>query len=74
MLWIPIIEVGFGPQALAAAKERAEKIGGARLIADVLGFYRLPIGVRGWLFPAHLDDTDVVCARGWIVRRSCSDQ
>jgi hypothetical protein len=63
MLWIPIIEVGFGRQAVAKAKERAANIGGSRLIVDVLGFYRLPIGVRGWLFPAHLDDTDVVCTR-----------
>jgi hypothetical protein len=23
----------------------------------------LPLGIKGWVFPAHLDDTDVICVR-----------
>ena len=28
-----------------------------------LDCYDLPIGIKGWLFPAHLDDTQIVALR-----------
>lgn len=61
VLWIPIHEVGDGPSGMAEARAEADHFGGLRLIHDVTDFYRLPLGIKGWLFPAHLDDTDVVC-------------
>ena len=63
ILWIPIYEISPGPGGLAAAKTQEALHGGPRLIRDVTGFFVLPIGIKGWLFPAHLDDTDVVCTR-----------
>jgi hypothetical protein len=62
VLWIPIYEVGDGPESIADAEAKAVRLGGPRLIHDVTDYYRLPLGIKGWLFPAHLDDTDVVCA------------
>lgn len=41
---------------MAQAKVEAGHFGGPRLIDDVTDFYQLPIGIKGWLFPAHLDD------------------
>lgn len=61
MLWIPICEVADTPMGIDAARQMAEQIGGPKLIRDESDLLALPIGIRGWLFPAHLDDTDVVC-------------
>lgn len=61
ILWIPIYEVGAGPSGMANARAEAERFGGPRLIRDEADFLALPLGVKGWLFPAHRDDTDVIC-------------
>ncbi len=61
VLWIPIYEVADNAAGIADAMAEFAHFGGARLIGDVRKFFLLPIGIKGWLFPAHLDDTDVVC-------------
>ena len=63
VMWIPIYEVAPGPDGLARARAHADEHGGARLIPSLPDCMRLPIGIKGWLFPAHLDDTDVICTR-----------
>lgn len=63
ILWIPIYEVTNDPTGIAEARAEMAHFGGQRLIRDVTDFYSLPIGIKGWLWPAHLDDTDVVCMR-----------
>ena len=61
VLWIPIYEVADTPTGIADATALAERHGGPRLIRDEADLLTLPRGVKGWLFPAHLDDTDVIC-------------
>lgn len=61
VLWIPIYEVADTPTGIAEATAMAERHGGPRLIRDEADFLALPLGIKGWLFPAHLDDTDVIC-------------
>ncbi|MER2622455.1 MAG: hypothetical protein ABTS22_00770 [Accumulibacter sp.] len=63
ILWIPIYEATDEPTGIADAKAEMAHYGGQRLIRDVTDFCHLPVGIKGWLFPAHLDDTDVVCTR-----------
>jgi hypothetical protein len=63
ILWIPIYEATDEPTGIADAKAEMAHYGGQRLIRDVTDFCQLPVGIKGWLFPAHLDDTDVVCTR-----------
>lgn len=63
VLWVPIYEVADGPDGIADARDEAKHFGGSRPIHEFTDFYRLPIGLKGWVFPAHLDDTDVVCLR-----------
>jgi len=63
ILWIPIYEVANELTGIADAKAERAHFGEPQLICDVTDFYHLPIGIKGWLFPAHLDDTDVVCMR-----------
>lgn len=61
VLWIPIYEVADGSDGMADTRDEAKHFGGSRPIHDFSDFYRLPLGLKGWLFPAHLDDTDVIC-------------
>ena len=61
VLWIPIYEVADGPDGIADARAEAEHFGGPRPIHDITDFYSLPVGLKGWLFPAHQDDTNVIC-------------
>lgn len=63
LMWIPIIEVGSGPDGAARAQDAAAAIGGPRLLTGIDGLRRLPQGIKGWLLPAHLDDTCVVVVR-----------
>lgn len=63
VLWIPIYEVSEEPSGLADAHAEFEHFGSARLIRDVADFFALPLAIKGWLFPAHRDDTDVICIR-----------
>lgn len=65
LLWVPIFEVDGGPGALAKAQADAQKITqrGPYVVRQITDLYWLPIGIRGWLIPAHLEDTDVVCMR-----------
>lgn len=63
VLWIPIVEVSEAPTGLADAQAEFEHFGSARLIRDVADFLALPLAIKGWLFPAHQDDTDVICIR-----------
>ncbi len=63
MLWIPIYEVEPGPDGWAKALALEAKHGGARRLSCYRHLFKLPIGIKGWLFPAHLGDTDVVFFR-----------
>jgi len=63
VLWIPIIEVGPGRDGAEQARLDAEQIGEARLLRAMADLAGLPLGIKGWLFPAHLDDTCVVACR-----------
>ena len=63
MVWIPIIERGPGPRSAITMQEGITTLDGPFVIVDAWGFYCLPIGVKGWLIPAHQDDTDVICMR-----------
>lgn len=63
VLWIPIVEVGDEPDAIARARAQAEALGKPCLLHCIEEFACLPDGVRGWVFPAHLDDTCVVAQR-----------
>jgi len=63
ILWIPIYEVGPEPDGLEIAKAEHAHFGDGRLVRDVSDLYLLPQGIKGWLFPAHLDDTTVICMR-----------
>ena len=63
VLWIPIHEVSDGPEGLKYAQAEAAHLGGSRLLRGWLDCYDLPIGIKGWLFPAHLDDTQIVALR-----------
>lgn len=61
VLWIPIVEVGDEPDAIARAE--AEAFGKPYLLQSIEAFSQIPDGVRGWVFPAHLDDTYTVAQR-----------
>lgn len=63
VLWIPIVEVGDEPDALARAQAEAEAFGKPYLLESIEAFAQIPDGVRGWVFPAHLDDTYTVAQR-----------
>lgn len=63
ILWIPIYEVSDEPTGIADARAEKAHFGGPRMIRNVTDFYTLPLGIKGWVFPAHLDDTDVICVR-----------
>ena len=63
ILWIPIYEVADGLDGIAEARAEAEHLGGSLPIHDITDFYSLPLGLKGWVFPAHLEDTDVICLR-----------
>jgi hypothetical protein len=63
VLWIPIYEVASTTTGIAEATAMAERHGEPRLIRAETDFLALPLGIKGWLFPAHLDDTAVVCVR-----------
>ncbi len=63
VLWIPIVEVGEGPDAIARAQAEADALGKPYLLRSIEEFARIPDGVRGWVFPAHLDDTTVIATR-----------
>ena len=63
VLWIPIYEVSQGPNGLADANAEMSHFGGYKLLNDVTDLFHLPLGIKGWLFPAHLDDTEVICIR-----------
>ena len=63
VLWIPIVEVGDEPDAIARAQAEADALGKPCLLRSIEEFARIPDGVRGWVFPAHLDDTCVVAQR-----------
>lgn len=63
VLWIPIVEVGDGPDAIARAQAEADALGQPCLLRSLDEFARIPDGVRGWVFPAHLDDTYAIALR-----------
>ena len=65
LLWVPIFEVDDRSGALAEAQADAEKITdrGPSVVRQLTDLYWLPLGIRGWLIPAHLDDTNVICMR-----------
>ena len=65
LLWVPIFEVDDRSGALAEAQADAEKITdrGPYVVRQLTDLYWLPLGIRGWLIPAHLDDTNVICMR-----------
>jgi len=51
-----------GPHALDMQAE-ADALGKPYLLQSIEEFARIPDGVRGWVFPAHLDDTYAVALR-----------
>ncbi|MBU6995857.1 hypothetical protein [Ferrovum myxofaciens] len=63
ILWIPIYEVSPGPDGWAKALALEARHGDARRFRHFRHLFKLPIGIKGWLFPAHLEDTDVVFLR-----------
>ena len=63
VLWIPIVEVGNEPDAIVQAQAKAEAFGKPYLLQSIEDFARIPDGVRGWVFPAHLNDTYTVAQR-----------
>ena len=63
VLWIPIVEVGNEPDAIVQAQAKAEAFGKPYLLQSIEDFARIPDGVRGWVFPTHLDDTYTVAQR-----------
>ena len=63
VLWIPIVEVGDEPDAVARAQAEAEAFGKPYLLQSIDAFAQIPDGVRGWVFPTHLDDTYTVAQR-----------
>jgi hypothetical protein len=66
ILWIPIYEVSDEPTGLADARTEMAHFGGSRLIREVTDLYALPVGIKGWLFPAHFNDTEVICTRATL--------
>ena len=63
VLWIPIVEVSVQPDAIAQAQAESEVLGKPYLLHSIKDFARIPNGVRGWVFPAHQDDTYTVALR-----------
>ncbi len=63
VMWIPIHEVGPDAEDVAVAKAQMARFPEALPIRVITHLFWLPIGIKGWLFPAHLDNTDVVCTR-----------
>lgn len=60
VLWIPIIEVeGDSAEVRAQALADAEQFQPV-LLTRLPQIFLLPAGIKGWLFPAHQDDTEVV--------------
>lgn len=63
VLWIPMIEVGPGRNGAELARVDAEQIGEPRILRAMADLVGLPQGIKGWLFPAHLENTCVVACR-----------
>ena len=63
VLWIPMIEVGPGRNGAEQARVDAEQIGEPRVLRAMADLVGLPQCIKGWLFPAHLEDTCVVACR-----------
>lgn len=63
VLWIPMIEVGPGRNGAEQARVDAEQIGEPRILRAMADLVGLPQGIKGWLFPAHLEDSCVVACR-----------
>ena len=63
ILWIPIYEISPELDGLSKALTLEAKHGGARRFCRYRHLFKLPVGIKGWLFPAHLEDTDVVFLR-----------
>lgn len=63
VLWIPMIEVGPGRNGAEQARVDAEQIGEPRILRAMADLAGLPQGIKGWLFPAHVEDTCVVACR-----------
>ncbi len=63
VLWIPIYEIANEPDGIADANAEMAHFGGPRVLRNIADCLWLPLGIKGWLFPAHLDDTDVICTR-----------
>lgn len=63
LLWIPIYEVNESLDGDLHALAAIKQFGGPRPIRDVSDLFSLPLGIKGWLLPPHLDDTEVICAR-----------
>lgn len=63
VLWIPIIEVGPGRDGAEQARVDAAQVGEPRVLRALADLGGLPQGIKGWLFPARLDDTCVVACR-----------
>lgn len=49
--------------AVAQADAQAITRRGPYIVRQLTDLYWLPMGIRGWLIPAHLEDTDVICMR-----------
>lgn len=63
VMWIPIHVIKNGPNGVADAQAEERRVGGSRIVREIRDLHHLPVGIMGWLFPAHQDDTDVVCKR-----------
>lgn len=63
VLWIPIIEVSPGRDGAEQVRLDAGQIGEPRILRAMADLVGLPLGIKGWLFPAHMEDTCVVACR-----------
>ncbi|MCG3187360.1 MAG: hypothetical protein IOMNBAOH_01971 [Rhodocyclaceae bacterium] len=63
VLWVPIIEGGPGSDGAARACADAKEIGEPRPLRTLAALASLPLGIKGWLLPVHMEDTCVVVVR-----------
>jgi hypothetical protein len=63
VLWVPIIEVAPGRDGAARACADAKEIGEPRPLRTLAALASLPLGIKGWLLPVHMEDTCVVAVR-----------
>lgn len=63
VLWVPIVEVGPGRDGAARALSDAQDIGEPLPLRTLADLARLPLGIKGWLLPVHLEDTCIVAVR-----------